>query len=435
MFSLTFLSRLVRARSPQTASAPPAPSDVRLPWAIFAAPLLDEWTTGFLVVALPQLRTQVGLSYTQIGLLFTFGAITALIYDPLLSLLSDRAAKWPPMLLGMLALAACYVFAGFAGSFALLAVAFALLWPAVSTALDLAQMVLIDLAPDQSQRTMARWTLLSGVGDLLAPLSVTLFLALSLGWTALCLLAAGLWLAAALLNWRVRPEQPQQEATHAAPPAGESGREDEDADGGEERVPMLLALRRALRNPLLLRWVLVATVASMLDEIFLGFAGLYLADSLHVTTNVVSLALLANLIGSMFGLLLLDRVFSHLPGSRLLPWYALLALVGMLSFLLAPGVWAATGALFLVGLGASGWYPVAMAAAYRTHPGRSGLVRAVYSLGSPFEVALPGVVGFLSGRFGLLVGLGFLGLAPLLVLLVMPHASRPEPPPHVHAGL
>lgn len=413
MSPLSSLLARISARQPR-AWAP-------LPWALFVAPLLDEWTTGFLVVALPQLRNQVGLSYQQIGLLFAIGSLTALVYDPVLSLLSDLGSKWFPMLVGMVALAACYVLAGFAGNFALLALSFALLWPAVSTAMDLAQMILIDLAPGASASTMARWTLLSGVGDLLAPLSVALFIALRLGWTALCLLAAGLWLGAALLNWVRRPARmrPSLGAGDASDQGDGSGTDDE---GEDEKVPVLVALRRALRDPLLLRWVVVATVASMLDEIFLGFAGLYLTDQLHVNPDVVSLALLANLVGSMLGLVLLDRLLKRLPGPRLLPWYVLLALAGIVGFLVAPGVVPAVGALFLVGLGASGWYPIGMAAAYDTHPGRSGVVRAVYALGSPFEVALPGIVGFLAGRFGLLAGLGFLGISPMLILLAMPRS-------------
>lgn len=395
----------------------------RLPWALFIAPLLDEWTTGFLVVALPQLRNAVGLSYEQIGLLFTFGALTSLVFDPVLSVLSDHFPKRLPMLVGMVILAGCYVLAGFAGTFATLAVAFALLWPAVSTAVDLAQLMLIDLRPSASGHTMARWTLLSGVGDLLAPLTVAVFLALQLGWSALCLLAGGLWLGSALLNWlsHSRSMPMTAEAADSRTPEAAEAAEDQADDG--EKLPLLAVLRSALGNRLLLRWVLIGTMASMLDEIFLGFAGLALSDVRHVPAGLVSLALLANLIGSMLGLVLLERAlgrFGQRMGPRLLPWYATVALVGMVGFLLAPWVPLAVAALFLVGLGASGWYPTAMAAAYDTQPGRPGLVRAVTTLGAPFETVLPGIVGVLAGRFGLPVGIAFLGLAPIVVLVTFP---------------
>jgi hypothetical protein len=74
----------------------------------------------------------------------------------------------------------------------------------------------------------------------------------------------------------------------------------------------------------------------------------------------------------------------------------------------------------MIGFGASGLYPIAKAEAYARQPGRSGTVRAIINLGAPFEVALPGITGLIAARFGLLASLGFLGLAPLLILILMP---------------
>ena len=81
-------------------------------------------------------------------------------------------------------------------------------------------------------------------------------------------------------------------------------------------------------------------------------------------------------------------------------------------------------ALFTISLGAAGWYPIAKATAYAQLPDRSGTVRAVINLGAPFEMALPGIVGFIAGRFGVLAGVGLLGSAPLLILLLVPKKSK-----------
>jgi len=81
-------------------------------------------------------------------------------------------------------------------------------------------------------------------------------------------------------------------------------------------------------------------------------------------------------------------------------------------------------ALFITSVGAVGWYPIAKAAAYAQLPGRSGTVRAVVSFGAPFKVALPAIVGFVSGRFGVLAGIGLLGLAPVLILLLVPYKHK-----------
>ena len=49
---------------------------------LLSTALLDELTFGFLVVGLPLARDAFGMTYTQVGLLFTVGAISALIVEP-----------------------------------------------------------------------------------------------------------------------------------------------------------------------------------------------------------------------------------------------------------------------------------------------------------------------------------------------------------------
>jgi len=65
---------------------------------------------------------------------------------------------------------------------------------------------------------------------------------------------------------------------------------------------------------------------------------------------------------------------------------------------------------------------VARAATYDRLPGRAGLARAITGLVMPLELILPTLVGLLAERFSLVVALGFLGLAPIGVLLLAPRA-------------
>src|SRR5207245_2434001 len=109
---------------------------------------------------------------------------------------------------------------------------------------------------------------------------------------------------------------------------------------------------------------------------------------------------------------------------KLLFWLALLVLVGMITFLSIHSILLAIPALFVISVGVSGWYPIAKATAYAQLPGRTGTVRAIISLGAPFEVALPGIIGFVAGRFGVLAGIALLGLAPVLVLLLVPRRGK-----------
>lgn len=377
-----------------------------------ATALLDELTTGLLVVGLPLVRDTLHLSYDQAGFLFTAGALSSLLLEPGINLASDRASKRLPILAGMLALVAAFLLAAAAPGYALLLLAFVVLYPANGAAVGLAQAALID-ASTALGRTMTRWTIMSGVGDLLAPLAVGAGVALGFGWTGLCLGAAALWLATALV---LLPQRFPRFA-HAAS-------EDEPA---QPQQPLLAVVRDALRNRELLRWAAISLLATTLDEVYLAFAALYLHDQLGASQEVIGVVIALALGVGLLALFALDRLQMRIAGLRLLPWMALIALAGVAVFLLAPSVAVAALGLALTELGAVGWYPIAKAAAYAALPGRSGLVRAVVLLGAPFETALPGAVGLIAARFSLAAGLGFLALGPIAMLLLLPwrkHSAR-----------
>ncbi len=365
--------------------------------------MLDELIAGFAVVALPLLRNQLGLNYQQVGLLFSVGACSALILDPFVNLLSDRGSKRWWILGGLIGLAVGFALAGSTRNFQLLLVAFALTYPAGGAAVGLAEAALIDSAPHAATRTMTRWTLMSGSGDILSPLVVAAFVALGLGWSALCWFAVAVWLSAGLIIL------PQRFPRPASLP-----------DDDDDKVSILAGLREALRDPLLLRWAALAILPTMLDEVFIGFVALYLGDVLHAGQVVIGGSIVVQMCGSFLGLLIVDRLVGRVTSRRLMIWLALLALVGVIGLLSTHSILLATAALFIIGLGEAGLYPIAQAEAYARLPGRSGTVRAVIGLGMPFEIALPGAVGLVAARFGILAGVGLLGTAPFLILLLLP---------------
>lgn len=376
---------------------------------LFSTAFLDELTTGFLVVALPLVRDDLHLTYEQAGLLFTIGGLSSMVLEPIINVVSDRRSKRIPVIAGMVAVSASFALAAAAHSYLPLVAAVVVLFPANDAAVGLSQAILIELNPPAAERTMTRWTTVSAVGDLLAPLLVTLVLGSGLRWNALFVLAAVVWLGPLAGIRRQRFPQPALGMS-----AGAAGEEE------QPQVSLLVSLREALGDRVLLRWVGVGLMAGMLDEIFLAFSALFLSDRLHAAPVAVGLAVAVFTAGGLLGLLALDRILARLRGTRLLPWLALLTLVGVVGFLIAPSVWLATAALFVIGLCAAGWYPIAQAAAYATRPGRTGTVRAVISCAAPFDVMLPGVVGVVAGHFGILVAVALLGLAPLGVLLLAP---------------
>ena len=55
--------------------------------------LLDEMISGILFIGLPLLRGQLGLTYEQIGLIFSAAAVSGIVLEPPLYLFCDRGSK------------------------------------------------------------------------------------------------------------------------------------------------------------------------------------------------------------------------------------------------------------------------------------------------------------------------------------------------------
>ncbi len=370
---------------------------------LLCMPLLDEVVSGFLFIGLPLASKQLQLDYTQIGLLFAAGALSSMVLDPLINLFSDRRAKRLWILGGLLMMIASLALAGTTRSFVLLLCSFVIIYPAITTALDLSQAVLIDQNLQESARTMTRWTIMANVGDLLAPILVALVIILPGGWSTLCWLACGFCLIAAVLIAVQR--FPRQEHT--------------DDDAEEPTVKLLDGLRAARRDPLLLRWAALTILPMMLDEIFVVYATLYMRDVLHMHPDLIGLLLTVHMIGAFLGLFVLEHaLLQRSTPQRLLIGQALIIIAGMACFLTLHAIWFTGLALFIIGVGATGLYPIALGQAYKYYPGRSGLVRTVISMGAPFEVLLPSIVGFVAGHFGVIASICILGTAPFLVILL-----------------
>jgi predicted MFS family arabinose efflux permease len=372
--------------------------------ALLSLTLVDEIVSGFPTVGLPLIRDQFHLSYAQIGLLFSVSAcIGTLLLKPVINLLSDRGSRRTWIMSGLLLLAAGSLLAGSTALFFILLLAFTLTDAGGQAALGGAQSTLIDQSPQKAVRTMARWTMAGALGDILAPLTVTLIVSLRLGWPALCWIAAIFWLFLAILIW---PQQfPTQQQT---------------ADD-EAKVPLLTSIRATLRDRVFLSWAVLSLIPTMMDEIFIGFATLYLRDAQHANGIAIGLLMADFTLAALLSLFVIERWLLHrIAPVRLLTWLALIVLAGMILFLSARSLWLVALALFIVGAGVTGWYPIAKGQAYARFPGRAGMVRAIISLGGPFEIALPGIIGLISTTFGIWAGVGSLSVAPLLVLLFLP---------------
>src|SRR5436305_14537244 len=56
---------------------------------LFGITFLEEMISGFPTIGLPLARDLVPMTYTQIGLLFSIGALASILLDPLCNILTD----------------------------------------------------------------------------------------------------------------------------------------------------------------------------------------------------------------------------------------------------------------------------------------------------------------------------------------------------------
>lgn len=377
---------------------------------LFCLPLVDELVSGIPVLTLPLAREELHFSYAQVGLIFTVSELTGLLVNPAVNATSDHWSKPRLVLGGLLGLALGFALASSSPTFGWLLLAFMLIGATNGLAIGLGGAILIDQRPDATLAITTRWVFLSTIGDLLGPLLVAATVALQGSWRLLMGSGALIWLAVALFLGAQRFTTIQTNIPE------------------EREEPLWRTVRTNLhagiQTPHLLRWLLLATIPTLLDELFLGFAGLFLVDRVGLLPSTLSLALLAPIVGGLLSLGLMERFGKTVAPVRLLGGAAWVALAGLLGLITAQTLWPALIGLFLTGLGAAPWYPIAKAQAYTLLPGRSGTIGALQSLFTPFEIAAPLLIGLVAERWGIQAGVGVLLVAPILVLLVRPR-SRP----------
>ncbi|MFZ4660835.1 MAG: MFS transporter [Caldilineaceae bacterium] len=339
------MSRLQLTRLQQWRYAWATPALLRA--TLFCLPLVDELVSGIPVLTLPLARAELNFSYAQVGLLFTVADLTGLLINPVVNAASDYWSKPRLVIGGLLGLTLGFALAASSPTFGWLLVAAVVTGATNGAVLGLGGAILIDQAPDAALATTTRWVFLATIGDLLGPLLVAGTVALQGSWRLLMGSGALIWLMVALFLSAQRFTTIQTQVVTA------------DA----EEAPMWPTIRTNLRDgfqtPRLLRWLLLATLPSLLDEMFLGFAGLFLTDKVGIAPQMIGLALLAPTVGGLLGLVWLERGGKMHDPSRLLAAAALISLSGLVGLVTATVSWVALLALFLVGLGTLPWYTIA----------------------------------------------------------------------------
>ena len=161
---------------------------------------LDELVFGIGETAWPLIRTDLQLTYTEIGLLLSVPSIIAAFIEPFLGILGDVWKRRALILGGGVFFTFSLVLTSISQSFLPLLISFIIFFPASGAFVSLSQATLMDSAPERHAQNMARWTFAGSLGNVFGPILLGLFVYFGLGWrgtyamvaavSAICLLAA-----------------------------------------------------------------------------------------------------------------------------------------------------------------------------------------------------------------------------------------------------
>jgi FSR family fosmidomycin resistance protein-like MFS transporter len=155
---------------------------INLALVFFLIEFFDEFHYGLQSAALPSMRTDLTLTYAQVGLLLGLPKIINTFIEPLIMLLGDSALRKRLVVGGGLMIVLCLLLIGSATSFFPLLIAFIITYPASGAFVSLSQATLMDLNPGREPHSMARWTVYGSLGALLGPALLAGAFAIGLGW-------------------------------------------------------------------------------------------------------------------------------------------------------------------------------------------------------------------------------------------------------------
>jgi FSR family fosmidomycin resistance protein-like MFS transporter len=369
----------------------------------------DELNYGVGNAALPALRTDLGITYVQVGLLLGLPGIINTFIEPVLMLLGDTRFRKHIILGGGLAIILSLVIIATTQSFPLMLMGMVIGFPASGAFVSLSQATLMDLNPGREPQMMARWTVAGSLANLIGPLVLAGGFALGFGWRWAYFGMALICLALVGMTWlRKIPMPLRKELTEQTRQAGNN---------------LLQGLWEAVRNLHLMRWMILLQFSDLLLDVLTGYMALYFTDVIGLTVAQASLMVSALMLAGLISNIVLIPLLDRYPGRNLVRLSAGVAGILYTAWLLAPWLWAKIGLIILIKLVTLGWYEVLQGEAFASVPGRSGTVMAINSVIGVLGGVISFFIGWVAAQAGLPAAMWILLLGPIsLVLFVPRHA-------------
>jgi FSR family fosmidomycin resistance protein-like MFS transporter len=414
----------------------------RLTFILLAIEFLDELVDGSRQAAWPLIRRDLGLSYTDIGLLLAIPNFVGNIVEPPLALLGDTRHRRTIILTGGLCFALSLLLVARSSGFASLLVAFVLFYPAGGAFVSLSQAALMDAAPARREQNMARWAFAGSLGIVVGSLALNATVAAGASWRAwfgvLCALSLLLVLAARRFAFDAHglagttPERAgikQQNAPVGVTECTSVGVKDDTSVGIEEGAPAgigqgALDALRALRRGEVRRWLVLLELSDLMLDGLHGFLALYFVDVVGVSDAQAGVAIAVWTGVGLGGDLLLIPLLERVRGLSYLRWSALAMLFLFPAFLVASNLYVKLALLGLIGVTNAGWYSILKAQLYASMPERSGAALALNNVSGLVGGMIPLALGLFAERFGLASMMWLLLAGPLAFLVAIPRREK-----------
>jgi MFS transporter, FSR family, fosmidomycin resistance protein len=371
---------------------------------------LDELVFGVGEIALPFIRSDLHLTYTQIGLLLSLPGIIAAFIEPFLGILGDVWKRRLLIVTGGILFTFSLLMTSASYSFIFLLTSFILFAPSSGAFVSLSQANLMDSDTTRHEQNMARWTFAGSLGVLAGPLLLGLFVYFELGWRGTYAVLASFSTLCLLVALRYLP---RDAATAPSFPSFAVV-----FDG-------FRAAFSALKRVEVWRWLLLLELADLMLDVLFSYLALYFVDVVRVTQVQAGIAVTVWLaIGLVTDFLFIPFIDHQRDSIQFVRATALMEIFAFAGFLLFPGFIFKLIFVIAVNLFNTGWYPILQGRLYSSLPGQSASVMAIGSITAPLAKFFPFLIGFLADQFGLQTAMWILLLGPIALLFGLPRKTN-----------
>ena len=370
---------------------------------------VDELVFGVGEVALPLIRNDIHLTYTQIGLLLSLPGIIAAFIEPFIGILGDVWKRRVLIIAGGILFILSLFMTSVSYSFLFLLSSLILFFPSSGAFVSLSQANLMDSDTTRYEQNMARWTFTGSFGVLAGPLLLGLFAYFGLGWRGTYAALASFSTLCLLAALRYLPPDSVSPLSFLSLQVVFDG---------------FRAAFAALKRADVWRWLLLLEFADLMMDVLFSYLALYFVDVARATEVQAGIAVTVWLaMGLITDFLFIPFIDRQKDSIRFLRATAFMELLAFAVFLLTPGFIPKLIVVIAVNLFNTGWYPILQGRLYSSLPGQSASIMAIGSVTVPFAKFFPFLIGFLADQFGLQTAMWILILGPIALLIGLPRRN------------